>query len=87
MFPQFTYRLAKELAHTLSPLAGKGDSFVKNSTHFASDAHTIEIDGDLLVSFDVVSLFTRVPIDEALKVIKQRLKEDEMLMDRTSQFQ
>ena len=80
-----TYRLAKQLARTLSPLAGKGDSFVKNSTHFASDAHTMEIeDGDLLVSFDVVSLFTQVPIDEALKVIEQRLKEDEMLMDRTS---
>ena len=58
---------------------------MKNSTHFASDAHTMEIeDGDLLVSFNVVSLFTQVPIDEALKVIEQRLKEDETLMDRTS---
>ena len=57
---------------------------MKNSTHFASDAHTMEIDdGDLLVSFDVVSLFTRVPIDEALKVIEQRLKKNETLMDRT----
>ena len=37
-----TYRLAKELACTISPLAGKGDNFVKNSTHFASDAHTMK---------------------------------------------
>ena len=40
-------------------------------------------ENDLLVSFDVVSLYTRVPIDEALEVVAQRLQEDDNLIERT----
>ena len=40
-------------------------------------------DKDRLVSFDVKSLFTRVPVDEALGVILTELNEDDDLEDRT----
>ena len=35
------------------------------------------------IGFDVVSLFTRVPIDEALTVVAQRLQEDDTLFEQT----
>lgn len=37
-----------------------------------------------MVSFDIKSLFTNVPIDEALEVIHQLLMKDESLGDRTA---
>ena len=40
--------------------------------------------GELLVSFDVSSLFTNVPIREAVDVIHKRLQEDNTLVERTA---
>ena len=38
-----TYRLAKELARILSPLADHSDSFVKNSAEFAQEVRDMEL--------------------------------------------
>ena len=37
-----------------------------------------------MVSFDIVSLYTNVPVDDALEVISALLKDDDSLGDRTS---
>ena len=37
-----------------------------------------------LISFDVVSLFTKIPVDLAVKVAEERLREDASLGQRTS---
>ena len=39
---------------------------------------------DKLISFDVKSLFTKVPIDLSLQIINRRLREDSTLSDRTT---
>jgi NAD-specific glutamate dehydrogenase len=38
---------------------------------------------DTLVSFDAVSLFTNIPVDEALEVIRNKLVNDNTLAERS----
>ena len=71
-----TYWLAKELTRILSPLMGNTDSYIANSAHFVQRIKGITVDdNDILVSFDVESLFTRVPIEEALVVMSRNLQQ------------
>ena len=39
---------------------------------------------EVVVSFDVKSLFTNVPVDEAIEVILHKLSEDKALEDKTA---
>ena len=78
MIGSATYNLARELTRMFNPLTGRTSSFVKNSAHFVEMVRCIGLeDKDRLVSFDVKSLFTRVPVDEALEVILTELNKDE----------
>ena len=58
---------------------------MRNSKHFVEVMTGLRVEEDeTLVSFDVFSLFTNVPIDEAVQVICDRLRGDETLVNRTT---
>ena len=57
-----TYQLSKHLCYLLRPLQGHTESTIHNSKQFSTFIATQEVaHEESLVSFDVVSLFTRVP--------------------------
>jgi hypothetical protein len=72
------YALDDFLHKILSPLAEKLESFVKNSGQLKSLNLQFL---DTLISFDVVSLFTNVPVDKALQVIRNKLHNDDSLAE------
>ena len=78
------YQLSKHFSSLLSSLVGCSLSFVRNSKEFAVFANSLELrDDETFVSFDVVSLFTSVPLDLAIDIAYKRMSDDESLHDRT----
>jgi len=56
-----TYWLAKYLANKLRPLSGNTPSYIKDSDSFIEWIKNLEFnENDLMVSFDVVSLYTMI---------------------------
>ena len=79
-----TYELSKYLANILSPLQNNKYT-VKNSASFVEKIRTMSVDpNEILVSFDVVSLFTCIPTHLATEVVKERLDFDQSLSERTN---
>ena len=80
-----TYSLAKFVTSIISPLAGTTSSFVKNSKHFTEMISEESVNRDeVMVSFDVKSLFTNVRVGEALDVIHEKLIANDTLAERTA---
>ncbi|XP_053400503.1 uncharacterized protein LOC128557292 [Mercenaria mercenaria] len=72
------------LADVLSPLVGKTEQHILNSKHFAEKIKNLEVPPvKKLVSYDVTALFTSIPVDKAIKVIKERLKKDNTLKEKS----
>ena len=64
-----TYAISGYLARILSPVVGNTDYTVKNSCEFADFIRDKTLNAcEELVSFDVVSFFTKIPVDLAVKV-------------------
>ena len=81
----FACDLSAFLANILSPLTGNSDFTVTNSAHFVSTIGSEKIrDQKIIVSFDVESLFTNVPIKGAVQSALRKLESDPDLADRTT---
>ena len=72
-----TYACAKYLADVLSSLVGKTEHHVKNSKEFTEYVKNLKVDPDEeLRSYDVSALFTSVPVNKAMVIIRRRLEEE-----------
>ena len=70
-----TYRLSKYLVHLLNPIIGTiSNSNVKNNVDLVDRLNNLNLNFDFkIVSFDVTSLFTKVPVDDLLEFLKEEL--------------
>ena len=79
-----TYGVAKELAKIFKPLVGKSPHHITSTQDLVVQAKQIILEpGECLSSYDVSALFTSVPIDPALTIIKGLLEKDNTLKERT----
>ena len=63
-----TYKLAKYLVPILAPLT-ENQFTVKNSYQFASEVHDLQLTpNSIMASFDIVSLFTNIPVLETIDI-------------------
>lgn len=75
------YGLAGFLHTILSPLAGKLESFVKNSGHFIQLLKSANLQSlDIIINFDA-NLFANVPVKEAIQIISNKLHNDGTLAE------
>ena len=79
-----TCGVAKELSKILKPLVGKSPHHINSNHDFAEQINQFTwAPGECLSAYDVSVLFTSVPVDPAIGVIKDLLEKDPTLKDRT----
>ena len=76
--------VGKSLHHILRPLVGKSLHHIQSTKDFVNMVSKATLlPGECLYSYDVTTLFTSVPIDPALNIIRELLEEDTTLLERT----
>ena len=76
--------MAKELAKILKPFVGKSPHHINSTQDFVEQAKHITLaPGECLCSYEVSVLFTSVPVDPAVNIIKDLLEKDHTLKERT----
>ena len=80
-----TYKLSKYLVSLLNPLIGTiSSSHIKNNVDLIDKLNNVQVKCDFkLVSFDVCSLFTKVPVDDLLSFLPEVLDRLELPFDNT----
>ena len=67
-----TYGVAKELSHIIKPLVGQSPHHLKNTQHFIQQLQGKKLEaGEIITSYDVKALFTSVPVQPAIQIVKQ----------------
>lgn len=74
------YKLSKWLVSVLNPLVGSiSNSNIKNNTDLIDKLNSLDIGFNFkLVSFDVTSLFTRVPVNDLLTFLDDELRKHDL---------
>ena len=79
-----TYGIAKVLAKILKPLVSKFPHHVQSTKDIVDRVSKVNLQpGECLYSYDVTALFTSVPVDPALNIMKDLLEQDTLLHSRT----
>jgi hypothetical protein len=72
-----TYHLAQHLAGLLNTYTCHSPHHVKNAVEFVQTLNSLRVNPhDIMVSFDVVSLFTKVPVNDTMYLLRQHFDED-----------
>ena len=78
------YEISKYIANILRPYGKLKEQHTNSSKSFSTFICQQKIEPDeIMVSFDVTSLYTAIPIDQALLIIRDLLEHDQKLADRT----
>ena len=73
----YNYKLAKWLDEKLKPLS-VNEHTVTDIFGFVDDLQNIQVDDhSILVSYDVSSLFTNIPVDETIKILAEKAFKDD----------
>ena len=79
------YEVDKELSRILRPLVDNSPHHIKNTGDFVQQLKGITLHAnECIISYDVSALFTSVPIDHAINIIRRKLELDPDLHTRTS---
>ena len=69
------YATSTAIADILKLLVGKTIYHVKNTAQFSKQLRDLQLkEKEIMNSHDVVSLFTNIPIDKAMAVIRKQLE-------------
>ena len=80
-----TYKLSKHLAIILHPLVKTSTHTINNANAFLTNIKDLKLEPDeIMISFDVISLFTSIPLDTAKHITNELLTNDDSQETRTN---
>ena len=83
-----TYGVVKELSNIICPFIGQSPHHLRNTQHFVQHIKEVKLEpGKVMTSYDVKALFTSIPVDPSINIVRQKLKQDPLLPTKNQLFQ